>query len=64
VYVYHMIKGELRRLDKPTDEEWGQYTTAGTPIPYPAEDHESSDTAFWVQYAKEQAARMGLQVAE
>jgi hypothetical protein len=64
IYVYHLVMGEHKRIDKPTADEWSQFANAGEPIAYPERDHESSDTHFWVQYGKDQAARLGLQVGE
>lgn len=64
VYVYHLLKKELRVVRKPTSEKWDYFTTTGTAIQYPADDHESADVEFWVKYAKEQAALLSLRVEE
>ena len=64
IYVYHLLKGEHKRVNKPSDELWEQFASAGVPIAYPPQDHESSDTDFWVKYAKQQASALGLKVAE
>lgn len=65
VYVYHLLKnGPPRVVRKPSSERWEQFTSAGAAIPYPDEDQESANAEFWVKYAKEQAARLGLRVEE
>ena len=64
IYVYHLEKKELKRIDKPTDEEWKTFTELGIPLPYPTPDHPSTDVEFWVQFGIEQAAQNGLKVAD
>jgi hypothetical protein len=64
VYVYNLQKKAVKRIDKPTSEEWETFTQLGIPVPYPSPDHPSSDVDFWVQFGKEQAQKNGLKVAE
>jgi hypothetical protein len=64
VYVYHLQKKALKRIDKPTDQEWETFTQFGVQIPYPFPDHPASDVEFWVRFGKEQAQELGLKVTE
>jgi hypothetical protein len=64
VYVYHLEKKAVKRIDKPTEEEWKMFTELGVPVPYPSPDHPSTDVEFWVRFGKEQAEANGLKVSE
>jgi hypothetical protein len=55
IYVYNLQKKALKRIDKPTDEEWDIFTQLGVQVAYPSPDHPSSDVGLWVQFGKEQA---------
>lgn len=64
VYVYHLMKKEVKRIDKPTDEEWEKFTQLGIPVPYPSPDRRVSDVDFWVQFGKDQAQENDLKIDE
>lgn len=63
IYVYHLLENEVKRIDKPSDEEWKTFSKLGVSIEYPASDHPASDVDFWVQYGKEQATDRNLEIS-
>lgn len=64
IYVYHLGKTALKRVDKPSAEEWDAFAQLGVPLKYPFPDHPASDVAFWVNFGREQAQELGLKVIE
>lgn len=64
IYVYHLLQKAVKRIDKPTQDEWDMFSQLGVPLIYPSPDHASSDVDFWVQFGKEQAQENGLKVSE
>jgi hypothetical protein len=59
VYVYHLERGEMRVVRKPTPEQWRRYTSAGTEIPYPTRIR-ADDLTARLRYGREQAKRLGI----
>jgi hypothetical protein len=64
IYVYHLVRKAVKRVDKPTGGEWGLFSQLGTAIAYPSRDHPSTDVEYWVGYGKEQARKLGLKIVE
>ncbi len=62
IYVYHLLERDMKRIDKPTEEEWMQFSSVGVPIPYPSKDMPASEVERWIEYGKGQAAQLGLKV--
>jgi hypothetical protein len=62
IYVYHLVERDLKRIDKPTEEQWMDFSSLGVSIPYPSKDAPATDLNGWIDYGKEQAAQLGLEV--
>jgi hypothetical protein len=62
IYIIDLVTAELRHIPRPSDQHWNQCKDQGTQIPHPG-GIQATDVAAWVKYGKEQAARLGLDVA-
>jgi hypothetical protein len=65
IYLYNLLtKDEYFHIPRPTQEEWDQYMNApGVNIPRPP-SMEATNAEGWIKFGKQEAARLGLTVAE
>ncbi len=63
IYLYNLLTNEMIHIPTPTQEEWDRYYSEGTQITHPG-GIKAEDAIAWVEYAKQEAMRLGLTVAE
>jgi len=64
IYIYHLLERQMKRIDKPTEEQWMHFSSLGVAIPYPSKDAPATDVDGWITYGQKQATQLGLEVRD
>jgi hypothetical protein len=64
IYLYNLLtEKEMIHIPRPTQEEWDRYSKIGVQILHPG-GIPADDARAWINYAKQEAQRHGLTIAE
>jgi len=63
IYLYNLVNEEMRHIPRPSDEVWDQFSTAGVEVPHPGKI-QADATEKWVEFGRQEAKRLGLEVGE